>query len=231
MPAQGYFITGTDTEIGKTRTTLILMQSLQARGMQVAGMKPVATGCERQAGGLRNADALALMHQASSPQPYAMINPYAFLPPIAPHLAAQDAGRVIDFAVVIKAYDALAGDNDIVLVEGIGGWRVPMGGGRTLADLVRALRLPVILVAGLRLGCISHALLTAEAIQADGLPLAGWVANRVDPSYAEACGTIETLIAAIPAPYLGSIPFMAGAHPGGPLPLLDVDTLLSRPAL
>ncbi len=210
---QGLFITGTDTEIGKTEVTLGLMSALQQRGQRVLGMKPVAAGCAVTADGLRNEDALRIQAQGSLPVAYARINPYAFAPPIAPHIAAAQAGVEIALAPIQAAYQRLAVQTDWVIVEGVGGWRVPLGPELTLADLPRALALPVLLVVGLRLGCLNHALLSAEAIQASGLPLAGWIANGVDPAMAAAEDNLATLRARLPAPCLGVIPWLQRPTP------------------
>lgn len=203
----GYFITGTDTGCGKTEVTLLLMRRLQQRGLRVQGMKPVASGGVRTAEGLRNEDALRIQAQGSDLLPYEQINPYCYEPPIAPHLAAAQAGAPIRPEPVVDAYERIAEQADRVLVEGVGGWCVPLGDDLMLADLAGALRLPVILVAGLRLGCLNHALLSAEAILNSGCELAGWVANVVDsqmPFQAENIATLERLI---PAPRLASAPY------------------------
>ncbi len=207
MSATGCFITGTDTEIGKTRLTLGLMAALQAQGKQVLGMKPVASGCVLTENGLRNTDALQIMHQASQKFPYTTINPFPFLPPIAPHIAAEKINLTIDIDKIVDAYNTLQSTADYVVVEGIGGWRVPLGNGLSLVDLVQQLKLPVILVVGLRLGCINHALLTVESILADGERLIGWIANQVDPDYAEPDKTLATLKSYIAAPRLATIPY------------------------
>jgi dethiobiotin synthetase len=171
----GVFITGTDTDCGKTAISLGLMAALQSRGLHVLGMKPVASGCALEPSGLRNADALRLLEQGSSREHYDWINPYAFGPPIAPHLAAAEAGIEISLTRIVTAYLALEARADWVVVEGVGGWRVPLGPDLSLSDLPSALELPVILVVGLRLGCINHALLTAESIQISDARLIGWI--------------------------------------------------------
>ncbi|MCB1760358.1 MAG: dethiobiotin synthase [Gammaproteobacteria bacterium] len=204
----GYFITGTDTGCGKTLVTLGLMWRLQASGYSVLGMKPVASGCERRAEGLRNEDALRIQRQGSRRLPYEEINPFAFEPPIAPHLAAADAGVGIDIASIGAGYRRLAEQADRVLVEGVGGWHVPLSERQMLQQLVVALNLPVILVVGLRLGCINHALLTCDAIVAAGCQLAGWVANRTDPQMTAVEGNLQTLRDRIGAPLLGVVPYM-----------------------
>jgi dethiobiotin synthetase len=208
MAAQGYFITGTDTGVGKTWFTLALMRAFQDRGLVVGGMKPVASGCEETTLGLRNADALSIQTQSSVTNEYVAINPYAFKPPIAPHLAAEQAGIEININKIRGAYEVLYKQNDIVIVEGVGGWRVPLNSHQTLADMVRVLNLPVILVVGLRLGCINHALLSAETIMSDGLNLAGWAVSHISSSYSEPDSTLHTLVESIPAPLLGELPYL-----------------------
>jgi dethiobiotin synthetase len=206
--ATGYFITGTDTECGKTEITLGLMRLLQGQGATVLGMKPVASGAEETAQGLRNNDAFRIQQAGSQQIPYSQVNPYLYQPAIAPHLASQQQGEEIRFQQIVDNYRQLATQADIVLVEGVGGWRVPLGPDGGVAELASTLGLPVILVVGLRLGCINHALLTAAAIRASGLQLAGWVANLIDPDMAEIEGNIATLEQHIKAPCIGKIPYI-----------------------
>jgi dethiobiotin synthetase len=167
------FVAGTDTDVGKTRISVALMQLLAASGMRVAAMKPVASGCELTTQGLRNDDALQLIEQATVALPYEVVNPYAFEPAIAPHIAAEQVDTQIEMAVIQQQFDAIKQQADGIIVEGAGGWLVPIGGGQTLADVAVSLDLPVVLVVGIRLGCINHALLTVEAIKRSGLPLYG----------------------------------------------------------
>lgn len=204
--SRGFFITGTDTDVGKSWVTAGLMAKLQQQGHSVVGMKPVASGCRETPEGLRNADALLLQRQASHAVDYPLINPYAFRPAIAPHLAAEQAGQRIKIGKITERFIQLKGMADGVVVEGVGGWLVPLNDVETVADLALALQLPVILVVGLRLGCINHALLTAEAIRASGCTLAGWVANTVDPQMALPQETVEAIARRINAPLLGTIP-------------------------
>jgi len=204
----GYFITGTDTGCGKTEITLGLMAALQIRGQRVVGMKPVASGCDPSPDGLRHADAERLQAQGTFAVPYALVNPYAFLPPIAPHLAAEQAAISIELERIRAAHAELSRQADWVLVEGIGGWRVPLGPECFVGDIPRTLGLPVILVVGLRLGCLNHALLTAESIQGSGLELAGWIANQVDPDLLAPEANLKTLQTLIQAPCLGAVPWM-----------------------
>ncbi len=204
----GYFVTGTDTGVGKTAVALGLMHCLQAQGYRVAGMKPVASGCEATPAGLRNADALQLQHQSSIALDYALVNPYAFAPSIAPHIAARQAGVRIELDTIQSACAQLAGQVDRVVVEGVGGWLVPLNERETLADLARKLELPVVLVVGLRLGCLNHALLSAAAITHAGLQLAGWVANCLPPEPDCVEENINALKSRLPAPLLGVVPVL-----------------------
>jgi dethiobiotin synthetase len=204
----GYFVTGTDTGVGKTVITLGLMRRLQGRGRLVVAMKPVASGCRRTARGLRHDDALRLQRQASARRAYHEVNPYAFEPAIAPHLAAAEAGRRIEIATIGTAFQRLAGGVDFICVEGIGGWLVPLNESQTVADLAVALGLDVILVVGIRLGCLNHALLTAAAIRAAGAVLTGWVANLPLPGGERPAENIAALEIRLDAPLLGTVPFL-----------------------
>lgn len=214
MNTRGFFVTGTDTGIGKTYASCALLMALRARGLRAVGMKPVASGCVMGVDGLRNEDAEALI-AASEPAPeYAECNPFAFAEPIAPHIAARIVGREVDMASIRAAHDRLMATSDRVVVEGVGGWMAPLSDSLMQADLARALDTPVILVVGLRLGCLNHALLSARAIAADGCRLAGWIANRIDPAMPYADENLATLRTRIAAPLLGVL-----AHaPGGPAP-------------
>jgi dethiobiotin synthetase len=209
----GFFVTGTDTGCGKTEITLGLMAALQRRGMRVLGMKPVASGCIHTASGLHNEDAMRLRAAGSAEMPYDWINPYAFEPPIAPHIAAAEAGIAIDLATIERAYARLARNADRVLVEGVGGWRVPLGPERSVGDIPVALDLPVILVVGLRLGCINHALLTADSIQWTGGRLVGWIGNQIDPDMAYREANLATLTERLTARCLGVIPWLQQPAP------------------
>lgn len=211
---KGFFVTGTDTGCGKTEVSLGLIQALRQQGPKVQGMKPVASGCEAGPQGPRNADAQRLLAQSSCRVPYDWVNPYAFIPPIAPHIAAREAGVEIGLDLIRERAAALAAAADLLVVEGVGGWRVPLGSGLAVSDLPRALGLHVILVVGLRLGCLNHAALTAESILACGCHLAGWVANQIDPDLARYEENLVTLSALIPAPRLGFIPWL-GQSTGG----------------
>ena len=207
------FITGTDTGVGKSLVAASLLRALQARGLRALGMKPVASGCAMTAQGLRNEDAQLLRTHGSGAPDYNLVNPFALSEPIAPHLAAAHAGTTITLAPVLDAYAALAAMAQCVVVEGVGGWAVPLSPALMQADLVRALKLPVILVVGLRLGCINHALLTARAIESDGCELAGWIANQIDPAMACIEENLATLRERLPARCLGVLPHTSAPDP------------------
>lgn len=207
--ARGYFITGTDTEIGKSWCSAGIMRKFRQQGHSVVGMKPVASGCVETPEGLRNEDALLLQQQASLAVDYDWVNPYSFRPAIAPHVAAEQAGVRIKIGKILEHYLQLKEKADCIVVEGVGGWLVPLNDAESVADLALALKLPVILVVGLRLGCINHALLSAESIRASGCELAGWIANTIDPQMTEPQPTIEAISRRIDAPLLGTVPYLA----------------------
>ncbi len=226
-----FFVTGTDTDVGKTTIAAGLLRAARLAGLSTAAVKPVASGCEDGVDGLRNSDALALLAECSLPLSYAEVNPFAFAPAIAPHLAAREAGVELKVAALADAVQAvLAQQADFTLVEGAGGWRVPLGEQATLADLSIALDLPVILVVGVRLGCINHALLTAEAIARDGLRLAGWVANVLDPQTSRLDDNLRTLTERLAAPCLGRAPRLEQAGAAAVARHLDISLLRLAPA-
>ena len=202
------FITGTDTEVGKTFYSERLLRSLNAQGVATAAMKPLASGAEVHDGKLRNADALILQQASNTSFPYELCNPYCFEAAVAPHLAARQAGIRIDKNVILQAYEQLQQQADVTVVEGVGGWLVPLDEDQTVADLVQAMELPVVLVVGMRLGCINHALLTAENIKQRGVPLLGWVANVMDPNMSHLNENIESIAKRIQAPLLDIIEFI-----------------------
>ena len=207
---RAFFVTGTDTGIGKTVASVALLHALRARGLRAVGMKPVASGCDATPDGLRNEDALALQ-AASDPVPaYDDVNPFAFADPTTPELAATLDGGAIDLAALQSAFARLRATSDSVVVEGAGGWLAPWSPTLLQSDLVRALDLPVILVVGLRLGAINHAWLTARAIRADGLHLAGWIGNAIDPAWRHPDANLAILERGLDAPCLGVLPH--GAH-------------------
>jgi dethiobiotin synthetase len=208
VSGRGIFITGTDTGVGKTVVACGLVRGLVARGLQVAVMKPVASGSERTAHGLRNADALALMGCATVPAPYETVNPYCFEPPVSPHIAAKDANIEVDITHIRHLYDAEAARADWVVIEGAGGWFAPVNEHQTMADLAWSLSVPALMVVGLRLGCLNHAQLTRLAIEARGVTFAGWVASGVDPALeraAENLAALERLLGEAP---LGIVPHL-----------------------
>lgn len=202
---KGFFITGTDTGVGKTIVSLYLMRHLKKSGRQVACMKPVSAGCEMIGNGLRNDDALRLQAESTVELPYEWINPYAFEPPIAPHIAAEHAGVKIDKEFVKKNYDKIAAKSEFTIVEGAGGWLVPINDKESMADIAIALGLPVILVVGMRLGCLNHALLTANSIEQSGLEFAGWIANQIDPGMLNQEDNMQSLKQRISTPLLGNL--------------------------
>jgi dethiobiotin synthetase len=205
---RGFFLTGTDTGVGKTCVALGLMAGLQARGHTVLGMKPVATGCRPTRQGLRNDDAVRLRRRGSLRVPYRWVNPYAFEPPVAPHIAAGECGVSIDLSVIGASMAQLAARADWVVVEGVGGWRVPLGPDATVADLAVTLGVPAVLVVAVRLGCLNHALLTYESILRAEVLLAGWVANRADPHCDRFEANIATLRQRLAAPLIGTLPHL-----------------------
>jgi dethiobiotin synthetase len=209
MPA--YFVTGTDTDAGKTLVTAGLLSLARSQGLTTLGLKPVASGCLMTADGLRNDDALALQARSVPPVAYHAVNPYAFEPAIAPHLAARQAGADLDLTRLCEhVAPLLEMPRDLILIEGAGGWRVPLNDAEDLAGVALRLDLPVILVVGLKLGCLNHARLTAEAIRADGARLAGWVGNLLDNNFARDAAlyadNLATLQRTLDAPCLGVVP-------------------------
>ncbi len=216
----GVFITGTDTGAGKTLASAALVHALRRGGLRVVGMKPVASGCEATPEGWRNEDALALQ-QASNPRPaYALVNPFAMPEPTAPQLAARAAGIEVTLPPLLAAYRELAAMADRVVVEGVGGWLAPLADSLEQSDLVKALDLPVILVVGLKLGCLNHARLTARAIVADGCRLQGWIGSTVEPGFPEAY--TDLVRAALPVPCLGVLPHAPGAEAAAQAAYLSV---------
>ncbi|MEH6471466.1 MAG: dethiobiotin synthase [Halopseudomonas sp.] len=210
--AQRYFITGTDTDAGKTLVSAALLQAAKQSGARCFGLKPIAAGAEQTEAGTGNDDALLLMKHSSIKLSYDQVNPVLLQEPIAPHIAAQREGKNITVSRLAGyCRGALMTPADLVVVEGAGGWRVPLNRSESLAGLARELQLPVILVVGMRLGCLNHALLTAEAIVADGLPLAGWVANRIDPDMNGYQENLDTLKSLLRAPLLAEIPYLSEA--------------------
>jgi len=211
---QAWFVTGTDTGVGKTFVCCALLQRAAREGRRALAMKPIAAGCDAQG---RNEDVEQLIAAANVGAPRADINPYCFAPAIAPHIAAQQAGERIEPRCILEAYARLKPLTELLLVEGVGGFCVPLADGYDSAQLARDLGLPVILVVGLRLGCLNHALLSTEAIAARGLRLAGWVANRIDPEMVAWQENVAALSERLPAPLLGTLPPRADTHRAAPL--------------
>ncbi len=228
MAKKKFFIAGTDTDVGKTLIASGLLQAANNKDLRTVAMKPIAAGCEQTEDGLRNEDALMLIDAMSAELPYSQVNPIAFEPPIAPHIAAMRENKQLSVSRLTGFCNGiLMQPSDFVVIEGAGGWRVPLNPRETLANLAIELNLPVVLVVGMRLGCINHALLTVEAIERDGLKVAGWVANRVDPEmscYEENLMTLKTLIH---APLLGEVPFLEDANKNTAAACLDIDPLLA----
>jgi len=227
MAKKTYFVTGTDTDAGKTLMACGLLEQARRQGLKTVAVKPVAAGCEQTEDGLRNSDALLLQDAMTMELPYAQVNPIAFEPPLAPHIAAMRVGKSLSVERLEGfCRGVIVQSSDLALVEGAGGWLVPLNPRETLADLAKALQAPVILVVGMKLGCINHALLTVQAIARDGLPLAGWVANKVDPEMGAYEENLMTLKALINAPLLGEVPFLKNANKDSAADHLSVDALL-----
>ena len=210
--ANGIFITGTDTGIGKTIASCAIMHELAKQGFSVAGMKPIASGATSHQGQLKNDDALALMRHSTAAQEYKYVNPYCFEPAIAPHIAAELAGIEINMNSIQQSYAKLCEKVDWVVVEGVGGWLVPINMEQEVSDIADQLNLPVILVVGLRLGCINHALLTLESIRSKNIKIIGWIANHVVPKLHSSDQIIKTLQNKMNTTYLGYLPHFDKGH-------------------
>jgi len=224
----GVFITGTDTGSGKTEVAVALLQGLVRAGRRAVGFKPVASGASLVDGKLQNDDALALMRAGVPGVAYADINPYCFAPAIAPHLAARDAGIAIDFPRLAATYRCLAADADFVVVEGAGGWLVPLAEANDMRALALALELPVLLVVGLRLGCINHARLSEQSILDSGAPLLGWIGSTVDPAMERLNDNVQTLRQALRCPCLGILPGDRSASAAGAISANVLDAVNAR---
>lgn len=207
--AKGIFITGTDTGIGKTVASCLLIDALVNEGHKVVGMKPIASGAEKVNGMLENDDAIELIKHANVDVPYQLINPYCFEPSIAPHIAAQQSNQQIGLSGIETSYAALTKQADWIIVEGVGGWLVPVNEKETVADIPSRLNLPVVLVVGMKLGCINHALLTANAIRSNGNNLIGWIANQVDPEMSVYDENLNTLKEVLGCPLIAHIPYLS----------------------
>lgn len=207
VTSAGIFVTGTDTGVGKTLVASALLRAFALSGLRAVGMKPVATGCRADAHDRANDDVAALIAASNVRVPIDLVNPYCFEPAIAPHLAAQRAGSSISLTRIRECYLSLASLADRVVIEGAGGLLAPLNCNEDFGDLARFLELSVVLVVGMRLGCLNHALLTAEAIRSRGLPFAGWVANRIDSAMPFFEDNLETLRQKLPAPLIAIMPF------------------------
>lgn len=225
--SQGYFITGTDTHIGKSIVSASMLHGIANRGLSVAGMKPIATGCLESENGLRNEDAELMMQYSNVDLPYDLVNPYAYEPPVSPHLAARRENEEISIDKIVESYQAISEQADWVIVEGVGGWMVPINENELVEDLAKALNLPLIFVVGTRLGCINHALLTLDRIRTSGLPVAGWVANIMDRNINFLPEVIDTLRLRIDAPLVGIIPPYRMINPERVSQHLSMDRLLT----
>ena len=225
-PTHGFFVTGTDTGVGKTRVACALLHAFAARGLRVIGMKPVAAGATLTNGIWLNEDVAQLLFASNVSAPREAVNPYCFEPPIAPHIAASVVNKIININRLCDYYRHLSALANVVIVEGAGGFCVPLNDTETSADLARALALPVVLVVGMRLGCLNHALLTAEAIRARGLRLAGWVANHVEASMPQADANVAALQARLDAPMLARLAFCAQPQAATIAAQFDVSALL-----
>jgi dethiobiotin synthetase len=208
----GIFVTGTDTGVGKTLVACALLRRLAAEGVTAVGMKPVAAGCVETPAGRRNDDVEALLAAGTVRAHRALVNPYALAEPIAPHIAAARESVRIDLDRIVACFGKLSALAGAVVVEGVGGFRAPLNESHDAGDLARMLGLPVVLVVGMRLGCLNHALLTQETVLSRGLRLAGWVANRIDPDMERCTENVEYLERALAAPLIGDIPFIGGAE-------------------
>ncbi len=206
--SKGFFVTGTDTGVGKTEITLALMSLLQEKGYRVNAMKPIAAGGTEIDGRLVNEDARRLQQQASAEVDYARVNPYVFKPAIAPSIAAQTAGVEIEINRIREEFGRVCSNADYTLVEGIGGWQVPVNRHQTMVDIVKLLNIPVILVVGFRLGCLNHALLTYQSIKAARMQCVAWVANTIDPKLECIQENYLTLIDRLDCPCIGAVPYL-----------------------
>ncbi|EJL6950507.1 dethiobiotin synthase [Vibrio cholerae] len=225
------FIAGTDTDVGKTVASKAILQALATHNIATIGYKPVAAGSDKTEFGYRNSDALHLMKAATVDVPYEDVNPYALVLPTSPHIAAKHENVTIDYALLSNKLSKHKQNAELVVVEGAGGWRVPTSDSDCLSTWVKQERLPVILVVGIKLGCLSHAILTAEAIRADGLELVGWIANRINPGTEHYAEIIEHLEGRLGAPKLGEIPYMPKAKRQELGKFIQLDHLLEPDAV
>ena len=211
MTGGSFFVTGTDTGVGKTVVACALVRAFAAAGERVAVMKPIASGSARTAAGLRNEDALALLAAANLPLAYTQVNPYCFEPAVSPHIAAEEAKIEIDIVTIEAGFRSLQSLSDRVIVEGAGGWLAPINARESMGDLARALGIPAVLVVGLRLGCLNHAELTRRAIESMGVAFAGWVANRLGPPMEREAENLATLTRRLGCAPLALVPFASAS--------------------
>ncbi|RTR39514.1 dethiobiotin synthase [Shewanella canadensis] len=224
-----YFVTGTDTDCGKTFISAALLNRAKKQGRATLGLKPIASGCEKTENGLRNSDALSLMSQSTIELDYAAVNPVSFEPAIAPHIAASQTGIDISpESILNRLSGVLEGrdDSELCIIEGAGGWRLTLGEGHFLSEVVQQLSVPVILVVGVKLGCLNHAVLTQEAIEADGLKIAGWVANIVDGDTRCLEENLASLQSLMSGPCLGVVPHLQDLSIETAAAYLDIDSLI-----
>jgi len=210
---KGYFITGTDTDIGKTQIALGLLTLLADAGFSTTVMKPVSAGGIKTNKGLRNEDAIELIKYATVKPTYEQVNPFAFEAAIAPHIAAENTQVKIDIKTIENQFNQIAETADFIIVEGAGGWNVPINQTETMADVAISLSLPVILVVGMKLGCLNHAILTVENMQHNAVNIAGWIANSITPDFVEQQANIDTLQSMLTIPFLGAIPYVNPVRP------------------
>jgi len=225
-----FFVTGTDTDAGKTVVSCGLLEKAKQQGLSTLAMKPIASGCDRTEAGLINSDAKRLLSVMSEKLPYNVVNPLAFEPAIAPHIAASEQNKLVSIeSLAVSCKALLQHPSNFFLMEGAGGWRVPLcyDGSVCLSHLPKLLSLPVILVVGVKLGCINHARLTVEAISNDGLQIAGWVANQIDPDMERFDENVKTLLSVLPDKCLGCIPYLSNPEPKEMASYLSLDFLLS----
>ncbi|MGY3686591.1 dethiobiotin synthase [Vibrio coralliilyticus] len=221
-----FFIAGTDTDVGKTVASKAILNALALKDLKTIGYKPVAAGSEKTSEGYRNSDALYLQKASTLDVDYDEVNPYALELPASPHIAAQREGIEIQYSVLSEKLAEHKDKADVVLVEGAGGWRVPVTESKCLSSWVQQEKLPVVLVVGIKLGCLSHAMLTVDAIKADGLEVIGWVANRVNPGTEHYADIIEMLEQKIGAPKLGEIPYVPSVKQKDLAKYIDVSALI-----
>lgn len=229
LSARKIFITGTDTDVGKTVFSLALLEALKKGGFTTAVLKPVAAGAEDVDGIFKNTDAEQLSKHASIKYPYSSVNPFLYKMAVAPHIAAEHEDSSIDVTHCVKQCEPVLNSKaDWVIIEGAGGWLVPLNNCETMADLAVGLQAEVILVVGVRLGCINHTLLTVAAIEQAGCRLVGWVANHIEPSMPEASNNIKSIEERLKAPLLASIPYLTDINVAEASRYIDIDRLLKH---